>query len=80
VTLAYDYPLLSVFWTLLMFALLVMWVFIVIWCFIDNFRRHDHGGLAKALWTLFIVFIPIIGVICYLVTRPPTVDAVVITQ
>ena len=67
--LAYDFPLLGVFWSLLMFALFVLWIFIVIWCFIDNFRRRDHHGLAKALWFLFIVFVPIIGVFSYLVTR-----------
>ena len=73
-SLAYDYPLLGVFWSLLIFAGFVLWIFIVIWCFVDNFRRHDHGGLAKALWTLFIVFIPVIGVIVYLIARPPTAD------
>ena len=36
--LAYDYPLLGVFWSLLMFALFVLWIVIVIWCFVDNFR------------------------------------------
>ena len=48
--LAYDYPLLGVFWSLLMFSLFVLWIVIVIWCFIDNFRRSDHHGFAKALW------------------------------
>jgi len=42
----------------------------VIWTFIDNFRRTDHGGWAKALWFLFIVFVPVIGVLSYLVVRP----------
>jgi hypothetical protein len=68
--LAYDYPLLGVFWSLLMFAIWAMWIFIVIWVFIDNFRRTDHHGLAKALWFLFIVFVPIIGVLAYLIARP----------
>ena len=69
-TLAYDFPLLGVFWSLFMFALFILWVFVVIWCFIDNFRRRDHHGLAKALWFLFIVFVPIIGVLAYIITRP----------
>jgi len=73
-TLAYDYPLLGIFWTLAMLALFVAWVFVVIWCFVDNFRRHDHHGLAKALWTIFILFAPIIGVFVYLVTRPQLGD------
>lgn len=68
--LAYDYPVLGVFWSLFMFALLVLWIFIVISVFIDNFRRTDHHGIAKAMWFLFIVFVPFIGVFCYIVTRP----------
>jgi hypothetical protein len=78
--LAYDFPLLGVFWSLLMFSLFVLWIFIVIWCFIDNFRRKDHHGLAKALWFLFIVFVPIIGVFSYLVTRPVAVDVVTVVE
>jgi predicted PurR-regulated permease PerM len=68
--LAYDYPILGLFWTMTMFFLWAAWIFVVIWCFIDNFRRHDHSGGAKALWTLLIVFIPVIGVLAYLITRP----------
>ena len=67
---AYDYPLLGVFWSIFLFAMSVLWIFIVIWCFIDNFRRTDHHGVAKALWFLFIVFVPVIGVLAYLITRP----------
>jgi 4-amino-4-deoxy-L-arabinose transferase-like glycosyltransferase len=78
--LAYDYPLLGVFWSLLMFALFVLWIVIVIWCFIDNFRRRDHHGLAKALWFLFIVFVPVIGVFSYLVTRPAMVEVETVTE
>ena len=70
VMLAYDFPLLGVFWSLFMFVLFILWIFIVIWCFVDNFRRRDHHGLAKALWFLFIVFVPIIGVFSYIITRP----------
>ena len=46
--LAYDYPLLGVFWSLFIFSIFVLWIFTVIWVFIDNFRRHDHHGVAKA--------------------------------
>ena len=67
---AYDYPLLGVFWSLLLFSLFVLWIFIVIWVFVDNFRRTDHHGGAKALWFLFIVFVPVIGVVAYLISRP----------
>ena len=68
--LAYDYPLLSVFWSICIFALIALWIFTVIWVFIDNFRRTDHSGWAKALWFLFIVFVPIIGVFTYILARP----------
>ena len=75
---AYDYPLLGVFWSLFLFAMLFLWIFIVIWVFVDNFRRRDHSGWAKALWFLFIVFVPVIGVLAYMVTRPPEMDEVIV--
>ncbi len=78
--LAYDFPLLGIFWSLLMFSLFVLWIFVVIWCFVDNFRRRDHHGVAKAVWFLFIVFLPIIGVFSYLVTRPATVEVITVTE
>ena len=42
--LAYDYPLLGIFWSMMFFFFWAAWIFTVIWCFIDNFRRHDHSG------------------------------------
>jgi len=71
--LAYDYPLLSVFWTLVLFSLFVLVLFVILWAFVDNFRRTDHHGLAKALWFLFILFFPILGVFVYLIARPADV-------
>jgi hypothetical protein len=75
---AYDFPLLSVFWSLLMFSLLVVVIFTVIYAFIDNFRRRDHGGWAKAGWALLIVILPFLGTLIYLVARPVEVDVVTI--
>ena len=72
--LAYDYPLLGLFWTIMIFAFWVMIVFAVIWAFIDNFRRHDHGGWAKAGWTLVIVLIPLFGTCIYLIARPAELE------
>jgi hypothetical protein len=60
----------DVIWWITIFFVWVMWITVVIYCFIDNFRRQDHSGWAKALWTVFIIFAPILGVFCYLVTRP----------
>ena len=74
--LAYDYPILGVFWTLLLFFLFAAWIFIVIWVFVDNFRRSDHSGWAKALWTIFILFVPVLGVSVYLIARPSEVQVV----
>ena len=76
--LAYDYPLLGVFWTLLLASLFILWIFIVIWAFIDNFRRKDHGGFAKAIWFLFIIFFPVLGVFVYIVARPAAADVDVV--
>lgn len=71
--LAYDYPLLGVFWTIVLFSFAVLIIFVIIWAFVDNFRRRDHGGWAKALWFLFILLLPLVGVFCYLLARPADV-------
>ena len=68
------YPLLNIFWTMMIFFFWVMYVFVVIWALIDNFRRSDHSGGAKAMWTLFIIVLPAIGVLSYLVVRPSTAE------
>ena len=67
---ASDYPFLDVFWTMVIFFAWVMWVSVVIMVLVDNFRRRDHSGLAKAGWTLFVIFLPLIGVLTYMVARP----------
>ena len=64
-----SYPLLNVFWTILEIFLWVIWIWILIWVFIDIFRSHDLSGWAKALWFLFVLFIPLIGVLVYLIVR-----------
>jgi len=71
--LAYSFPLLSIFWTLLMFAGLALAIFFIIWCFVDNFRRRDHHGLAKFGWTVLILFVPVLGALIYVIARPPDV-------
>jgi hypothetical protein len=64
-----SYPLLSVFWTMLEFFLFVIWIWILIMVFIDIFRSRDMGGGAKTLWFLFVLFIPLLGVLVYLIAR-----------
>jgi hypothetical protein len=70
---AYDFPLLSIFWTLLMFFGFFVMVFFIVWCFIDNFRRKDHHGGAKFGWTILILFIPVLGALIYVIARPADV-------
>jgi hypothetical protein len=64
-----SYPLLSVFWTIFEIFLWVIWIWILIWIFIDIFRSQDLSGWAKALWFLFVLFIPLVGVLVYLIAR-----------
>jgi len=72
--LAYSFPLLSVFWTMLMFFGFVLMIFLIIWCFIDNFRRKDHHGAAKAGWAILILLFPIVGALAYIIVRPAEVE------
>ncbi|HEY2304010.1 MAG TPA: SHOCT domain-containing protein [Acidimicrobiales bacterium] len=67
--LAYDYPLLGIFWTMLWFALFFIWIWIVVAVFIDIFRSHDLGGFAKALWVILVIILPFLGVLLYLIIR-----------
>jgi hypothetical protein len=66
---SYSYPLLDAFWTILEIFLWVMWFWILITVFIDIFRGHDLSGWGKALWFLFVLILPLIGVLVYLVVR-----------
>ena len=67
---AYDFPLLSMFWVLLWWWVLFSIFFAVIWAFVDNFRRPDHSGWAKAGWALVILVLPLLGTLIYLIARP----------
>jgi membrane protein implicated in regulation of membrane protease activity len=66
---SYSYPLLGAFWTVLEIFLWVLWIWVLIYVFIDIFRSHDLSGFAKALWFVFVLFIPLIGVLVYLIAR-----------
>ena len=67
--LAYTYPLLSIFWTMLEFFIFFLWIWLLIVIFGDIFRSRDMGGLAKALWVLFVIIVPYLGVLIYLIAR-----------
>jgi membrane protein implicated in regulation of membrane protease activity len=66
---SYSYPLLGAFWTVFEIFLWIIWIWILIYVFIDIFRSHDLSGTAKALWFVFVLFIPLIGVLVYLIAR-----------
>jgi ABC-type multidrug transport system fused ATPase/permease subunit len=66
---SFDYPLLDVFWTILWFFLFFFWIWVLISIFADIFRSHDLGGFAKALWVVFVIVLPFLGVVVYLIAR-----------
>ncbi len=67
--LAYEYPLLGIFWTMLLVFVWIAWLFIFFHVVIDIFRSHDMGGFAKALWFLAVVILPLLGVLIYVLVR-----------
>src|SRR3974390_1108106 len=67
--LAYTYPLLNIFWTMLEFFVFFLWIWLLIVIFMDIFRSHDIGGFAKALWVIFVIILPFLGVLVYLIAR-----------
>ena len=66
---SYQYPILDFFLTMLYFFLFIIWIWLLIMVFMDIFRSHDMGGLAKALWVIFIIILPFLGVFVYLIAR-----------
>jgi Phospholipase_D-nuclease N-terminal len=64
---AADYPFMDVFWSMLIFFVFVAWLFVLVVLLTDIFRRHDISGLAKAAWTVFLIVLPILGPLTYLV-------------
>ena len=70
--LASTYPFINIFWAMVIFFFWVMYIWVVIMALTDNFRRRDHSGLAKAAWTVFIICLPILGVLTYMIVRPAT--------
>jgi Short C-terminal domain/Phospholipase_D-nuclease N-terminal len=66
---AVDYPLLNIFWTMLIFFVWVSWIMILFRVIADIFRRDDTGGMSKALWTIFVIAAPFLGVFIYLISQ-----------
>ena len=67
--LAADYPFLDIFWSMFIFFLFVIWIWILITVFSDIFRRKDIGGGSKALWIIFVIVLPYLGVLIYLIAN-----------
>ena len=67
--LASDYPVLDAFLTMLYFFLFIIWIWLLIMVFIDIFRSRDLSGGAKALWVIFVIILPLLGVLVYLIAR-----------
>jgi ABC-type multidrug transport system fused ATPase/permease subunit len=67
--LAYDYPLLGLFWTMLWFFLWIAWLVALFQIIGDIFNSDDLGGLSKAIWLIFVIILPLLGVLIYLIAR-----------
>jgi hypothetical protein len=67
--LAASYPFLDVLWTMFIFFLWIIWFWLLFTVFIDIFRRHDISGGKKALWLIFTIILPYLGVFIYLITQ-----------
>ncbi|MFF6802264.1 SHOCT domain-containing protein [Streptomyces sp. NPDC012616] len=78
--LAYDYPLLSAFWTMMVFFLWIMWFVLLFRVVVDIFRDDDLSGWAKAGWLVFCLVLPFLGVFVYVVARGKNMGRREITQ
>ena len=66
---ATDYPLLEVFWTMLIFFAFFIWIWILVTVFADLFRRQDISGWGKTAWIIFVIVLPYLGVFVYLIAE-----------
>ena len=66
---ASSYPLLEVFWTMLIFFAFFIWIWLLFIVFADLFRRDDTSGWAKVAWIVFIIILPYLGVFVYLIAE-----------
>ena len=66
---ATDYPLLEVFWTMLIFFAFFIWIWILVTVFGDLFRRKDISGWGKTGWIIFVIVLPYLGVFVYLIAE-----------
>ncbi|WUA39823.1 SHOCT domain-containing protein [Streptomyces sp. NBC_00273] len=67
--LAVDYPLLNMFWTMMMVFLWVLWFFLLFRIIGDIFRDDELSGWGKAGWLIFVILVPFLGVFVYVIAR-----------
>jgi hypothetical protein len=67
--LAYDYPILGLFWTMLIFFIWIAWIMLVFRVIMDIFSNSEMKGLAKAFWLIFVIILPWFGVLIYLIVN-----------
>jgi energy-coupling factor transporter transmembrane protein EcfT len=66
---AADYPFLDILWTMIIFFTWVVWIWMMVVILTDVFRRRDIGGFAKAAWVVFLIVLPFLGVLVYLIAQ-----------
>jgi hypothetical protein len=67
-----GYPVLDAFWTIFEIFAFVVWFWLLFVILTDVFRSSDLSGWAKAAWTIFVLFLPLIGILVYLIARGPS--------
>jgi len=67
--LAADYPFLDILWTMILFFFWIAWICILVMIIGDLFRRDDASGWTKALWVIFLIFLPFLGVLIYMIAN-----------
>jgi uncharacterized membrane protein YcjF (UPF0283 family) len=66
---AADYPFMDILWSMIIFFVWVAWIWTLIMIIGDLFRRHDTSGWAKAAWVAFLIILPFLGVLVYLIAN-----------
>lgn len=67
--LAADYPFLNILWSMILFFAWVIWIWMMIVILSDVFRRKDISGWGKAAWIVFLIVLPFLGVLVYLIAQ-----------
>jgi hypothetical protein len=69
ITFASDYPFIDIFWTMIIFFAWVIWIWTLVAVLVDVFSRSDLSGWGKAGWTFFVIVLPFLGVLIYLIAH-----------